>query len=131
MTLLWFCRAVAVAEAPHQGQEKVQNFCEEIVPQLSDRRFREQFRLSRAAAADVRNNLEAERGDEEGNRQPRIAMGKKLLLFLWYLGSIVSFRKTAILFGLLWALRGSALTRWRRCSWLCESESSDSHLEHS
>ena len=79
---------------------KVKNFCEEIVSQLSDRRFREQFRLSRAAAADVLNNLEAEqqRGDERGNRQPRITMGKKLLLFLWYLSSIVSFRKTAILY---------------------------------
>ena len=36
----------------------------------------------------------------EQDEVAEVPMAKKLLLFLWYLGSVVSFRKVAMLFGL-------------------------------
>ena len=76
-------------------EDKVDNFYEVTVPLLNDRQFKEQFRLTRESVAKVMNLIAED--EEEGSGIP---LRKKLLLFLWYSGSVVSFRKVAILFGM-------------------------------
>ena len=68
-------------------QQKVDNFYEDVVPQLTDQHFKEQFRLSRQTVTSVLEKMEAEGdGHDGGDGEPRVTMEKKLLLFLWYLG---------------------------------------------
>ena len=65
------------------------------VPQLNDRQFKEQFRLTRGSVTKVLNLI-----TEEDDAAAGTPLRKILLLLLWYMGSMVSFRKVAILFGM-------------------------------
>lgn len=80
-------------------QEKIQDFYEEVVPGLTDQQYKEQFRLSRDAVRRVLEAVEHGRGeqDDENDENP---LEKKLLVCLWYMGSVVSFRKVAMVFGM-------------------------------
>ena len=75
------------------------NFFEETVPQMTDEQFKEQFHLSRATVAEVMDVI-GEREENPVTGLPPTDRKKQVLLTLWYLGSMVSFRKVAMLFGL-------------------------------
>ena len=67
----------------------VEGFYEEVVPEMTEDQYRANFRLSTVTTTRVMDHI----------GQPAY-FRKKLLLFLYYLGSIVSFRKVATVFGL-------------------------------
>ena len=75
------------------------NFFEETVPQMTDEQLKEQFRLSRATVAEVMDVI-GEREENPMTGLPPTDRKKQVLLTLWYLGSLVSFRRVAMLFGL-------------------------------
>ena len=85
------CRLQALGGAAKL--DKVDGFFEEVVPELTDKQYKEQFRLSRHTVGCILEAL-----DEDDDAQ--IPLAKKLLLLLWYLGSVVSIRKVAMMFGL-------------------------------
>ena len=77
----------------------MEGFYEEVVPGMTEDQFRANFRLTRTTTAKAM----------EVTHKPPI-FRKKLLLFLYYLGSIVSFRKVATVFGV------SVSTAWEYVS---------------
>lgn len=74
---------------------KIEGFYEEVVPALTDQQYKENFRLSRHTVGTIVELL----GDEDGDGTGR-TMEFKILLLLYYFGSITSFRKVALVFGL-------------------------------
>lgn len=77
---------------------RAENFYEDTVPALTEQQFREQFRLSRHTV-DQLLNLIGERDRHPLTHAHPMDRRKQVLLTLWYLGSQVSFRKVAMLFG--------------------------------
>ena len=73
--------------------EKVDGFVEVTVPAMTDIQFKENFRLNRHTVTRVVEAL-----GEDAQEQP-LRMEFQLLLFLYYVGSIISFRKVAMVFG--------------------------------
>ncbi|XP_043222665.1 putative nuclease HARBI1 [Amphibalanus amphitrite] len=88
----------------HAGQrpaillERNNDFFEETVPNLTEQQYREQFRLSRATVAQISNMLGRQQ-HPFGAGKPPPPREKQILLTLWYLGSVMSLRKVAMLFG--------------------------------
>ena len=74
----------------------VQGFFEEVVPAMTDEQNKAHFRLTRTTTQ--RALQQVDQGEH---------FEKKLLLFLYYIGSIISFKKVATLFGI------SVSSAWR------------------
>ena len=73
--------------------QKNEDFYEVTVPGLTETQFKENFRLGRETVASVVELLE----EDDANGKP---MELKVLVLLYYLGSIISFRKVALIFNL-------------------------------
>ncbi|XP_037091491.1 putative nuclease HARBI1 [Pollicipes pollicipes] len=87
--------------------KKNENFYEKTVPLLTGEQYAEQFRLKRGTVGRIVGLLGERDENPSGQGREPNPREKQELLTLWYLGSIISFRKVAMLFGL------ATCTAWR------------------
>lgn len=81
-------------ETDKRSVEKVSNFAEETVPKFSSNQFKEHFRMRPAVFIDVITKLQESVKDVVLNKKghPELDLDKQLMMTLWYLGNIESFR---------------------------------------
>lgn len=77
-----FCKSV----------EKVWGFAEAIVPKFEDRQFREHFRLTPNVFNDLIDKLNNFSCISSQRGHPEISLDKQVMMTLWYLGNMESFR---------------------------------------
>lgn len=105
LPIINFCRETLFddsedEECDREVIEKVDGFVEEFVPRMSDKQFKQHFRMSAQTFEDLlkKIHLVDVGGPIVGN--PKVALEKEVMITIWYLGNIESFRCVANRFGI-------------------------------
>lgn len=79
--------------------QKTENFAEEIVPQFTNRQFKEHFRMAPNTFEDFLRKLQVST-DRVGIGHPEISLEKQAIVTLWCLANTESFRSISDRFGI-------------------------------
>lgn len=80
------------SEDEYENHEKERTYAEKIVPNMSDNQFKIHFRMNGATFENLLNKICRVAKKDLTAGQPQIALDKQLMVVIWYLANLESFR---------------------------------------